>query len=107
MNNTQEKAITFLSPGEQRKTEKISAFLRFLKDRQNLGNIVNSFVVSTFTAQKKPVGNYLKFIWQGMQKNNEQNLYSQEILWRTFCGEHHKKFSATFFYSKITSYYKG
>ena len=53
MNNTQEKAITFLSPGEQRKIEKISAFLSFLKDRQNLGNIVNSFVVSTFTAQKK------------------------------------------------------
>ena len=53
MNNTQEKAITFLSPGEQRKIEKISAFLRFLKDRQNLGNIVNSFVVSTFRHKKK------------------------------------------------------
>ena len=31
MNNTQEKAITFLSPGEQRKIENFSAFLRILK----------------------------------------------------------------------------
>ena len=55
-NNITQKVITFLSPREQREREIFEDFSAGYQGLIESLVFANPFVVSTFTAQKKPVG---------------------------------------------------